>query len=153
MGQLTRPDGLRQESHIRNLRAFYSYSLTFTAVAPGATATDSFNIEANSDFIWTKATYFADIAAAAQTDGTRVVPLTTLELIDTGSAYQLFSEPQPIPNVFGTGRIPFLVNPAYRFAKNATMRGVLVNFDAAATYNVRLSFIGYRDYGPVSTQV
>ncbi len=153
MGQLTAPPGLKQGAHVRDLRAFYSYSLTFDAVAPAATATDSFNIEANSDFIWTKATYFADVANAAQTNASRILPLMTLELIDTGSAYQVFSEPQPISNVFGTGRVPFLINPAYRFARNATMRGVVVNFDAALTYNLRLSFIGYRNYGPVTTMV
>ncbi len=153
LGQLTPPAGLGPQAHIRDLRAYYSYSLTFAGVVAGASATQSFNVEANSDFIWTKATFFADIAAGIQTNATRVVPLMTIELIDTGSAYQLFSEPQPIANVFGTGRVPFLINPAYKFSKNATLRGVVVNFDAAATYNLRLSFIGYRNYGPVTTLV
>lgn len=156
LGQLRPPPGMTPESHMRDLKAFYSYSLIFTDVAPVSQATDSFNIEANSDFIWTKATYFAvDEAgpAVSQTNASRVVPSMTIELIDTGSAYQLFSEPQPIANVFGTGRVPFLVNPAYRFAKNATMRAVVVNFDTLVTYTLRLSFIGYRNYGPVTTMV
>ncbi len=154
--RLRPPAGLDPQSHIRDLKAFYSYSLIFDSVAPGAQATDSFNIEANSDFIWTKATYFAvDEAgpAISQTNASRVIPSLTIELIDTGSAYQLFAEPQPIPNVFGTGRVPFLVAPAYRFAKNAVLRGVVVNFDTVETYSLRLSFIGYRNYGPVSTMV
>lgn len=156
LGQLRAPAGLDPQSHIRDLKAFYSYSMVFDSVAPAGQATDSFNIEANSDFIWTKATYFAvDEAGPAltQTNASRVIPSMTIELIDTGSSYQLFSEPQPIPNVFGTGRVPFLVNPAYRFSKNATMRGVVVNFDTVVTYSLRLSFVGYRNYGPVSTMV
>lgn len=156
LGQLTPPPGMRPESHIRDLKAFYTYSMVFTEIAPDTQATDSFVVEANSDFIWTKATFFAVNEAGpaiSQTNASRVIPSMTIELIDTGSAYQLFSEPQPIPNVFGTGRVPFLINPAYRFAKNATMRGVVVNFDTVVTYTVRLAFIGYRNYGPVSTMV
>lgn len=155
LGQLRPPPGMTPESHMRDLKAFYSYSMFFDGVAFGGTATDSFVVEANSDFIWTKATFFAtnDTTPLTQTNATRVIPSMTIELIDTGSAYQLFSEPQPIANVFGTGRVPFLINPAYRFAKNATMRGVVVNFDTAVTYSLRLSFIGYRNYGPVTTMV
>lgn len=154
--QLRPPAGLSPAAHVRDLRAFYSYSLTFDDVASEAQATDSFNVEANSDFIWTKATFFAVVEASpavTQTNASRVIPSMTIELIDTGSAYQLFSEPQPIANVFGTGRVPFLINPAYRFAKNSTLRGVVVNFDETVTYSLRLSFIGYRNYGPVSTMV
>lgn len=152
--QLQPPPGLNPQTHVRDLKSFYSYSLIFDSIASGATATDSFNIEANSDFIWTKATYFATaVPIVSTTNATRVVPNITIELIDTGSAYQLFAEPQPIANVFGTGRVPFLVQPAYRFAKNATLRGVIVNFDSAATYSLRLSFVGYRNYGPVTTMV
>ncbi len=152
LGQVRPPPGMTPEAHMRDLKAFYSYSLVYNQVAPGAQATDSFVVEANSDFIWTKATFFANLEpVASQTNATRVIPNMTIELIDTGSSYQLFSEPQPINNVFGTGRVPFLVNPAYRFAKNATLRGVVVNFDPTVTYNLRLSFIGYRNYGPVTT--
>ncbi len=156
LGQLKPPPGMSPESHMRDLKAYYSYSMVFDDVAPGAQATDNFVVEANSDFIWTKATFFAvDEAgpALSQTNASRVIPSATIELIDTGSAYQLFSEPQPIPNVFGTGRVPFLIAPAYRFAKNATMRGVVVNFDTVVTYSLRLAFIGYRNYGPVTTMV
>lgn len=154
MGQLTPPAGLSPQEQVRDLKAYYSYSLQYLAIAAGATQTDSFTIEANSDFIWTKATFLATASpVASTTNATRLIPNITIELIDTGSAYQLFSEPQPISNVFGTGRVPFLINPAYKFSKNATLRGVIVNFDAAQTYNLYLSFIGYRNYGPVETLV
>ncbi len=153
LGQLRKPPGMEPREHIRDLKVFYSYSLTFDAVAPGAQATDSFTVEANSDFVLTKLTFLANLdPVASTTNATRVIPNMTLELIDTGSSYQMFSEPQPISNVFGTGRVPFLVQPAYRFPKNATLRGVVVNFDPTVTYNLRLSFVGYRNYGPVSTQ-
>ncbi len=155
-GQLTPPPAMNRQNYVRDLTAFYSYSLIYNSVAAGATATDSFNVEANSDFIWTKATFFAVVEAGpavSQTNASRVIPSMTIELIDTGSAYQLYSEPQPISNVFGTGRVPFLISPNYRFAKNSTLRGVVVNFDPTVTYSLRLSFIGYRNYGPISTEV
>ncbi len=154
LGQVRKPRGMSPQEHIRDLKAFYSYSLVYTGVAAGAQATDSFTVEANSDFVWTKATFFATASpVASTTNASRVLPNITIELIDTGSSYQLFSEPQPITNVFGTGRVPFLVQPAYRFPRNATLRGVIVNFDPSQAYDLRLSFVGYRNYGPISTQV
>ncbi len=146
---------MRNNHHIpvqrspRELKSYYIYELEVLALVSGATATDSFNIEANSDFIWTKGMYFADIAAGIQTDGTRVIPLVSIQLIDTGSGRQIFSNPIPISSVFGTGKFPYLLPLPYRFARNATLQGTFTNFDAAATYNIRLAFGGYRNYGPV----
>ena len=135
-------------------RAFYSYSLAVTGLAAGATLIDNTTIEANSDFILTKMTAFADIAGAAQTSDTRVVPLVTIQLTDTGSSFNLFDEPQAISNLTGIGSIPFILPLAYRFARNATLRCEFVNFSAATTYdNVQISLVGFRNYGPVESMV
>lgn len=125
-----------------NLQDFFIYQLAFSGLAAANSATDSFTIQADSDFRWEKATYFADIAAAGQTDSSRVVPLVTVLVTDTGSGRQLMDGAVPIPVLFGTGQIPFILHHPKVFGARATVSVTLTNFDAAQTYNIRLAFIG-----------
>lgn len=124
------------------LKDFYIYQLNFSALAAAASATDSFNIQADSAFRWEKATFFADIAAATQTDSSRVIPSTTIIITDTGSGRQLMDAAVPITSLFGSGQIPFILQNPKIFAARSTVTVTLANFDAAAAYNLRLSFIG-----------
>ena len=124
---------------------FFNYEVDFTAgIAAGGTANSSFTVQADSDFKWLKACYFADIAVAAQTDSTRVVPLATVLITDQGSGRQLMSAATPIPNIFGTGQIPFILPVPKIFASKSTISVSVVNFSAATIYNIRLSFIGVK---------
>ena len=124
---------------------FFNYEVDFTAgIAAGGTANSSFTVQADSDFKWLKACYFADIAVAAQTDSARVVPLATVLITDQGSGRQLMSAATPIPNIFGTGQIPFILPVPKIFASKSTISVSVVNFSAASTYNIRLSFIGVK---------
>ncbi len=125
---------------------FYVYQSSVLAIAPGANATDTINIQADSDFILQKLTFFADIAAAAQTESSRVLPLITMQLTDTGSGRQVFSDALPIPSIFGAGELPFILPNPRRFRANTTMALSYTNYDAAATYNIYLQFIGLKEY-------
>lgn len=124
------------------LKDFYIYNLNFLALAAAASATDSFNIQADAAFRLEKLTFFADIAAATQTDATRVIPSVTLLLTDTGSGRQMMSGAVPISSFFGTGQFPFIMQQPKIFAPRATVSVTVANFDTAATYNIKLSFIG-----------
>ena len=68
----------------RILKDFFIYAITFDALAVGATATGNIQIQADADFEVQKLSYFADIAGAAQTVTTQVVPLTTVLIVDAG---------------------------------------------------------------------
>jgi len=127
-------------------RDFYVYQENFLALASGATANGSIEVQADSDFVLQKMNYFADIAAAAQTPTTGVIPLVTLQLIDTGSGRNLFESAVPIPSIFGTGQLPFVLPIPRVFFARSTIALQVTNFDAAETYNLRLSFIGYKAY-------
>lgn len=129
----------------RNLQ-FYTYQVNALAIAPAGVATPTFQIEANSDFHLYKMNYFADIAAAAQTDGTRVIPLVTLLINDSGTGQNLMSAAVPIPSIMGTGSLPFILPYPRKLSANSTIQLTLTNFDAAVTYNIRLSFIGVKEY-------
>ena len=126
------------------IKDFYVYEEDFLALAQGTTAVGSINIQADSDFVVQKLTYFADLAAAKQTDSSRVVPLVTIQITDSGSGRNLMEAPTPITNVFGTGELPFILPQPKLFLARSTISISVTNFDAAEDYNLRLSLIGYK---------
>lgn len=128
---------------------WYVYNLTFLALAPLGVATQNVAVEADSNFIIVKISGFADIAAAAQTYETRVVPLVTLQITDTGSGRQLLNGETAWSNIVGWGEIPYILPIRRKFKANSTIRVQATNFDAAATYNLRLSLSGIKDFGEV----
>ncbi|MDH5654203.1 MAG: hypothetical protein OEZ39_20290 [Gammaproteobacteria bacterium] len=125
---------------------FYTYRSTALALAFGGNATDNINIEASSDFLVQKLTYQVDIAAAAFTDSTRPIPNVTLQITDTGSGQQFFSDALPIPMIFGTGQVPFILPIPRLVMANSALQLAYTNYDAAVTYNIYLGFIGMKIY-------
>jgi len=126
----------------RKIIDFYAYVVSFASIAPGATGNGSFNIDVDSDFRLEKLTYLAAIAGAAQTRSSWVVPLITVDIKMTGSSRAFSSAPIPIPALFGTGEIPFILPTPKLLGKNTTVSIALANFDAASTYSLYLAFIG-----------
>ena len=124
------------------LKDFFIYGITFDSIAAGATATDNIQIQADADFETQKLTQTSDIAGAAQTESTKVVPLITVLIVDSGSGRQLMNEATAIPSLFGDGRIPFILPTPRIFAARSNITFTLVNFSAATTYRIRLSLIG-----------
>lgn len=131
----------------QQIKSFFGYSTTHSSVASGADDTQSINIEADSAFALQKLAYFADIAAAVQTDSSRVIPLATVQIRDTGSGRDLFDNAIPIPSVFGTGKIPFILPEPRIFKPNATLQVIVSNFSASTTYNIRLALLGVKIFG------
>jgi len=117
-----------------------------TPLAAGAVQQSIIQIQADADFKIMAAAYEADIAAATQTAATRVVPNVTVLLTDTGNGRQLMDNPVVIPSLFGTGELPFIWPVPKIMAARSTLQVQFTNFDAAAAYNVRLSFIGIKLY-------
>lgn len=129
-------------------RDYYVYEEDFAAASltAGATLQQSIDVQADSDFIWQKAVYMADIAGAAQTDSSRVIPLCTVQLIDTGSGRNLFESAVPVPSVFGSGQLPFVLPVPRLFFARSTIQVQVTNYSAATAYGLRLSLIGYKAY-------
>ena len=121
---------------------FFVHTSSISALAPAASLPDSVNIQADSAFILDKIAVFADIAGAAQTAATKVVPLVTIQITDTGSGRQLQQGAMPLPNIAGNGELPFVLTEPRVFVPNSVIQITYTNFDAAATYNIRLSLIG-----------
>ena len=129
-------------------RDYFVYAVTSASLAPAAVANLVLAISADSDFWWTGLTCFTANANASQNYSTRLLPLMTLQITDTGSGRQLFNVPVPVPAVAGDGAHVYrLIHPRF-FARNATIQVQLTNFDAAVTYvNTYLAFIGFKIFG------
>lgn len=125
----------------------YAYTFEVASLAAGASSQTSINIESDAKFHWLRCAYFVDLAGAAQTDSSRVIPLVTIQLTDTGSGRQFFDKPIAIPSFFGTGQLPVILPVTQIFAPNSTIKAEFVNFSAATTYaNLRLSMIGFKQF-------
>ena len=123
-------------------RDFFSYPITFAALASGGAAQGAIQIQSDSDFELTKLSFFADIASAVETEATRVLPLVLVQLTDSGTGRAMFSAPVPIPAIMGDGRIPFILPTPKIFSANASVTVNVSNFSAATTYNLRILLIG-----------
>lgn len=127
---------------VQSVQDYFSYQLNFAALAAGGSSNGSFQVQADSDFKWLKATCMADIALAVQTVSAQVIPLCTIQITDTGSGRQLMNAPVPIWNLFGSGQIPFILPVPRIFRANSNITVAVANYSAATTYNLRLTFIG-----------
>ena len=134
----------------------FFYEVDFAGLAAGVTTSSSFQIQAQTDFRWTKGLYFADIAGAAQTLTGIVVPLVTVVITDQGSGQTFMNSAVPVPSAFGPGMLPFILPVPRTFKGRSAVTVQVANFSAATTYNLRLTFAGQRLYawgaGEPSTQ-
>lgn len=151
LGAATSPGGMMpsgplpsdQPPQRQYVKDFYVYGFnTVGGIAPAGTFIGNILIDADSDFQLVKLTQFSDIAAAGQTEATRIVPLVTMDIVDAGSGRKLFSTPQAMGAIFGNGDLPFILPVPRIFTARSSIAITLANFDAANSYNVRLAFIG-----------
>jgi len=127
------------------IKDFYIYEEDFVPLLASATGIGSINIQADSDFVVQKLTYFAyaDPTGTLQTPTTRIIPTATVQITDSGSGRNLMEAPVPISNVFGTGELPFILPQPKLFLARTTITVSVTNLDDANVY-IRLSLIGYK---------
>lgn len=129
-------------------RDFFIYPVNLGSLAVGVANTVIVPISSDSDFWLTGFTYQADIAAALQTDATRVIPLVTIQITDTGSGRQLLNAAAPISTFMGTGDRPYrLVHPRM-FARRTSIQIQGTSYAVAGTVYAAcwISLIGFKIY-------
>lgn len=116
-----------------------------SSVAPNGTSI--INIDADSDFYCVAFSYQADVAVAALTESTNIIPLVTLQINDTASGKALSNIPLPLAAMAGDGKRPYrLVRPRV-FASNGTVQLQWQSFVAAGTtYNITFLMHGFKVY-------
>ena len=113
----------------------YEVDITSTIAASGST-TSTFTVQADSDFLWTKAAYIQTGAG---------VPAILIQ--DTGSGRNLMTQAVPVASLFGTGQLPFILPRQRIFVARATVTVTITNLDAVNTItSLRLSFIGEKGF-------
>lgn len=127
---------------------YFEYVVTVAAISSVApNASTPLQIENDSDFYWIASTYQADIAAAALTEATNLIPLVDLEMQDTGSGRNFQNAPIPLTCIAGDGKRPFRLIRPRRFGANTVINMKWTNQVAAATtYRIRFVLCGYKIY-------
>lgn len=128
---------------------WFSYPMSFAGVANNNTPSGNLQIDAGSDFYMTAITYFAvDTSSTSPVQvNNMVVPNVTILITDSGSNRQLMQNPVPLWSIAGDGNHPHkLIHPRL-FLRNSNIQVQLSSRDANATYNIYLSFEGFRIYG------
>lgn len=123
-------------------RDFTVYEQDFLSLAPNTSSSQSIQIQADSHFEWIKGAYYATIANAAFLQSTQPIPSCSIAITDSGSGRALFNQAVPVPSIFGSGGLPFILPVRRVFLARSSIQLTVSNFDAAVTYNLRLSLIG-----------
>lgn len=135
----------QQLTDIFGVRDFFTYEVDLTNVnftGSGQTVQGSFTVQADANFLWQYGAHMSDLAGAAETSGTLVIPLVTATITDSSSGRQLMSAGVPIGSIFGNGTLPFLLPTPRFFRAQTTVTVSVTNYSAANNYNIRLQFIG-----------
>ncbi len=135
---------LDQKRNLLQIQPFI-HSINFASLAAGASASGSFTTQNDSDFIIMKTTFYASLAVAtALTESTRILPLATVLLTDSGSGRNLQAEATQINALFGNANLPYIWPMPYKVNGNSTVTAALANYATGEAYVVRLQFHGVK---------
>lgn len=115
----------------------------------GLSSVQSIQIDKDADFEVQALGYFADVAAAAMQDSTRVLPLVSLNITDGQSQRTLFRKPVALPAIAGYQGLPFILPQRFLYVANSVIELTYTSFVAAGTnYGLQLALIGRKLYQP-----
>lgn len=116
---------------------------TLSVAAPAAS--QNIQIDSDADFMWIATSYQADIAGATLTEATNVIPLVTLQIVDTGSGKYLSNNPVPLAAFAGDGKRPYRLIKPRLFGANSTIQLQWANYVTGATVQtIRLVMHGFK---------
>ena len=125
----------------------FIYGVNVASLAAAASVTQNISIEADSNFLVVKASYFASIAGAAVTDSTRVIPLVSVSITDSGSGRNLQNIPIQISSLAGNDGLPMVWAIPREFKASSNISVTFTNTSAATTYtNLSLALIGVKQF-------
>jgi len=128
-------------------RNFFTYETDIlAALNPGAPSNLTFNIAGDSDFFWTKFAAFALVGGAATTRDTDQLPAVTVLITNTTTGRQYSSSAVPLPNIAGTGVLPFILPQITMWQRKSTIQVQLQNIGNATYTNLMLSFHGIKAF-------
>ncbi|MGE0161060.1 MAG: hypothetical protein AB7T31_16815 [Gemmatimonadales bacterium] len=124
-------------------RDFFTFGVDFlTIAAAGASATESFTVPSDSDFLIV-ALSGTEVDPADEGTAIARTPFT-IAITDSGSGRQLQNRAQAYANVVGTGQLPsYLPFPKF-IDRSSQVSTTIVNNDPTQAARIRLSFLGFK---------
>lgn len=129
-----------------NAYDFFVYQVDVSNLLANTSQSASFTIQQEADFVLTKLAVSADVAGAPQTFSDQVIPLVSLMINDTGSGRNLMTTAVPLPCLFGSSGLPFILPRQRIFVGSSVVNLTLTNYSAATAYNLKLSFVGEKAF-------
>lgn len=127
---------------------YYVYNITPAAsIANGVVSTVTQQFDQVTVFKWVRSTVYVDLAGAAQTPTTGVIPLVSLKITDTGSGMSFMSSAVPLPSIAGNAQLPYVLPTPQFILANAVIQFVFTNISAGTTYTaLQFQMHGYKLY-------
>ena len=122
----------------------FGYTVTFSALAAGGTATQILSLNSNQDFVHTRLNHRANVAAAGQTVSTKTAPLIRLQITEVGSGNPFFAQASDLENISANNNPERFKSYPRWLSGNSSLSFVATNYDAAQTYNLDIFFEGVR---------
>lgn len=130
-----------------SFKTFFSYESDIPVALNSATAqTLTFNIAGDSDFFWTKFEVFALVNGTATVRNADALPAVTMLLTNTTTGRQYSSLPTPLPNISGTGPLPFILPQITLWEAKSTISIQLQNIGSDNYSNLLLTFSGIKAF-------
>jgi hypothetical protein len=114
------------------------------APAPGVTVNGQLNIDATAPFMILSGSMQADIAGAAQTLGSQVLPNAAILLTDQSGNVNFMDQATPLSALFGSWHQPYDWREPKLMPANSQIGWSITSYEAANINNLRLTFHGYR---------
>ena len=128
-------------------RNYFVYEAdTTVALNAGAGANLTFNIAGDSDFFWTKFSAFATVGGVATLRNADQLPYVTMLLVNTTTGRQYSSSAVPLPNIAGTGTLPFILPQITMWQRKSTIQVQLQNVGNVNYSVLNLSFHGIKAF-------
>jgi hypothetical protein len=120
----------------------YAYTITFSSLTAGATASQVINIAANADFMALMFHHRANVAAAGQTVSNKTAPLVRLLVTDSGSNEQFTNAAVDIENYSTNGNIINDLPYPRIVSGRSTLTLQVTSYEASQTLNLDISIEG-----------
>jgi hypothetical protein len=116
--------------------------VTFSALAPAATANQIINVAANADFIVTEFHSRSNVAGAAQTISNMTAPLVRILVTDSGSNEQFTQSAVDIITYTTAGNFDNMLPYPRIVSGRSTLTVQLSNYSSTETYNIDIVAMG-----------
>lgn len=126
---------------VQYVQDWFVNTINFLNIAAGGTSLGNLQIDADSDFELVKLSAQVNEHANDSLLDLNAVQ-ATLMITDSGSGRNLMNIPTPIPAIFGTGQLPYILPQPRIFKARTNIAFTLVNASAGTTYDLRLALSG-----------